>query len=708
MFAVLLALGWMLLPCAAAENSVEKVIGTGEDSSRFVWVILAEGYTEEEQEKFRTDVAQLTQAFFAVSPWQEYKQAINLYSLFTPSEASGADHPSEGRYVETAFDATYDTYGIARLLTVDEVKAFEVAQSVPHFDIVFVLVNDPGYGGSGGSVIVVSTHEAAAQIALHEAGHVVGKLADEYETPYPGYPEEIWEPNVTFETEIERVPWKAWISTETPLPTPESVTGVIGGYEGARVKPIEKFGPADARLTLVPGSGINLWVEPLPIAGAFEALWEIDDELLEYASETRLTLYPSSFTQGDHAVSVWIGDATDMVKNDTQALLTSTHSWSIAKGFCSGRLSGRIADSKTGRPVANAQLMLVDTPVSLRSDTGGAYDIPDTDCAEYTVAVEADGFRPTSEKVAVSDGKHSVLDVQLEPHEGLYYINGTITGDLPTAVTVMLSGDITATTTTDTNMDFVFGPLKPGNYIVQPAAAGYAFLPALQTVVIQDKNLTGIEFAASRMLTQLRVAGVVKGDIRQNIFITATGTQTATTMTDAQGNFRFDGLPAGRYVLTPRYPGTLFEPAQQNIELTQDKVVTILFWAKESLCPAAFLLAGRSADLHLLRQLRDTRLKPSSKGTFYIETYYMVGPEIEKLLQRNTMLRQEALQVYEQCLPILRMLLQGNNPVMPAATKAEIKAFAGHLAQHASPMLQKLIAHFIKDLDQGVLFSLGR
>jgi len=187
--AALLALAG-LRPCAAASADIEKIVGTGEDTARFVWVILAEGYTEAEQEKFRTDVAQLSQAFFEVPPWQEYKHAINVYSIFMPSESSGADHPSEGRYVTTAFDGTYDTYGIARLLTVDEVKAFQAAAAVPHFDTVFVLVNDPEYGGSGGSVIAVSTHQAAARIALHEAGHVIGKLADEYETPYPGYPDE--------------------------------------------------------------------------------------------------------------------------------------------------------------------------------------------------------------------------------------------------------------------------------------------------------------------------------------------------------------------------------------------------------------------------------------------------------------------------------------------------------------------------------------
>ena len=62
------------------------------------------------------------------------------------------------------------------------------AANVPDWDKILVLVNDSEYGGSGGTLGVGTTHSAAVQIMQHEFGHSFTKLADEYETAYPGFP----------------------------------------------------------------------------------------------------------------------------------------------------------------------------------------------------------------------------------------------------------------------------------------------------------------------------------------------------------------------------------------------------------------------------------------------------------------------------------------------------------------------------------------
>jgi hypothetical protein len=102
-------------------------------------------------------------------------------------------------YVNTYFDATFDTGGISRLLTVNEATAQRVAQEeCPGYEVIFAMVNSAQYGGSGGSVVAFSMHEAAAEIAIHESGHIIGRLADEYGTAYPGYPAGDPEGNVTY------------------------------------------------------------------------------------------------------------------------------------------------------------------------------------------------------------------------------------------------------------------------------------------------------------------------------------------------------------------------------------------------------------------------------------------------------------------------------------------------------------------------------
>jgi hypothetical protein len=130
-----------LLPCPIlAQFFVEKIEDNGDDANRMVWVIMGDGYTSLQLDDFHKDVDRIFNEFFSTSPWTEYKNFINIYRTDVISSESGADHPSQNIYVDTALDATYDTYGITRLLTVNDSKAFDIASSVPSFDAVMIVV----------------------------------------------------------------------------------------------------------------------------------------------------------------------------------------------------------------------------------------------------------------------------------------------------------------------------------------------------------------------------------------------------------------------------------------------------------------------------------------------------------------------------------------------------------------------------------------
>lgn len=729
---------FQLCPEASAQYCIEKKIDSGEDFSKFVWVMLSEGYTELEFEKFQHDSFHLIDAFLSTSPWKEYKSAINIYTVFTPSDESGADHPTDGIYVDTAFDATFDTYGISRLLTVNEAKAFNAASQIPYFDAVFVLVNDDQYGGSGGSVIAVSTHEASKDIAMHEAGHVIGKLADEYENPYPGYPEGDWEPNVTFHIQKDKIPWKNWIDVDTPLPTPNCSPDSIGAFEGARyrsdgiyrpkhickmrtlnqpfceickealvlniyniVDPIEKFGPLETDIFLTPGSAITLWVEPLKLEGStYDLLWEIDSEILKNESQTALSLSPSWFKQGKHTVSIWISDITEMVKADPQCLLTSKQTWNILKNFCSGKFSGSILDEKTGQNVSDATISISNTNKILYSNKDGEYALSDITCGEYSIIVEAPGFRTFQKKISILDGEETAVDVLLEPMEGSYYIAGNITGDIDEEVTVTLSGDASSSTKTNMAKGFFLGPAKPGEYSIKPSAPGYRFSPSSRSLTIKNRNISGINFNARKTGFLFLISGRVQGDIKESILVTASGKSGATTFTDAQGNFKFDNLRPGQYVLKPDYLGVTFEPHQLKVDLLEEDMKGINFMSQESSCPASQILSQRSSYIKYLRKFRDNVLRKNEKGRSYIQLYYLVSPEVSKLLQKSKPLRREALQTLNTCMPLIKNLVEGKDVVIPDETQVKIKIFAQHVSLHGSPILQKVIGHFLQDLEQ--------
>ncbi len=241
---------------------------TGSPANRVDLVILGDGYTAEQGNQFLSDSAAIAEQFFSISPLSEYSNYYNLYMLMAASNESGSDHPPysascgyedptccgdpamqsdplQGQMVDTAFDSRFCGYWIHRLLVADEGKVMEAAGAVPDWDQILLIVNDTTYGGSGGSSLaVISMNSQAVQIGQHEFGHSFVNLADEYSSPYPGYPpcsdvpgsDNLCESNVTDVTSRDEIKWSPWILEDTLIPTPNnpSYDGLVGLFEGAR------------------------------------------------------------------------------------------------------------------------------------------------------------------------------------------------------------------------------------------------------------------------------------------------------------------------------------------------------------------------------------------------------------------------------------------------------------------------------------------
>jgi len=238
-------------PAALPPYSVEKIQETGPDEKRIVWVIMGDGYTAGEMNKFKGDVETMTDTFFATAPWKDRRGAFNIYRVDIVSNQSGADHPEQNPpvSVDTALGSYYGCYNIDRLICLDDGTVLSIAGAVAAYDTVLVLVNDPIYGGSGGTISVASTHYFSSEVVLHEFAHSFGLLADEYEDPYPGFPDGDWEPNVSYAYGFDRnqIKWGPWISPLTPLPTPEGAGYAqdIGMFEGARYKSTDIYRPKE-------------------------------------------------------------------------------------------------------------------------------------------------------------------------------------------------------------------------------------------------------------------------------------------------------------------------------------------------------------------------------------------------------------------------------------------------------------------------------
>lgn len=205
---------------------VWAVMKNGDPSDKVDLLLLGDGYTAAEMEKWHKDARRLTEQLFAVSPFRERRSSFNVWALDTPSDESGVSRPSDGVWRRSALRSTYDAFGSERyVLAFDNRRMRDAAAAAP-YEFVEVVVNDRKYGGGGihNLYATVSADNASTPyVFVHEFGHHFAGLADEYYTsdvsygPATARPEP-WEPNATADPSGAK--WKDLIEAGTALPTP--------------------------------------------------------------------------------------------------------------------------------------------------------------------------------------------------------------------------------------------------------------------------------------------------------------------------------------------------------------------------------------------------------------------------------------------------------------------------------------------------------
>jgi hypothetical protein len=236
-----------------------KIVDAGPPEQRWNAVIVSEGYRKDEMKQFADDAKAFADALLTAAPFDRLRAAINIFRVDVTSTESGAKDPTKckgtGAKPRTFFDASFCSNGIRRLLIGNNNRVLKVAhKQVPQSHMVFLSVNSPISGGSGGSVATFSQASGAMEIAIHEMGHTAFGLADEYEY-YSGCAtdkghdkhskSEPSEPNVTTNNDRTKVKWRDLIQDTTPVPTTRNgncancdpqpspvAVGTIGLFEG--------------------------------------------------------------------------------------------------------------------------------------------------------------------------------------------------------------------------------------------------------------------------------------------------------------------------------------------------------------------------------------------------------------------------------------------------------------------------------------------
>ena len=212
----------------AAAGAVIKLHERGDPATKLDLLILGDGYTAAQRGKFERDAQRLLKILFATSPFKERENDINVWGLVPPSPESGVSRPSQGIHKRTPLGASYDAFDSERyILTFENRTLRDIAANAP-YDVMEILTNSDTYGG-GGIFNLYSTVAAdsawAPYIFVHEFGHHLAGLADEYYTSQvaylpPAVKIEPWEPNVTALLDPSTLKWKDLVTPGTPLPTP--------------------------------------------------------------------------------------------------------------------------------------------------------------------------------------------------------------------------------------------------------------------------------------------------------------------------------------------------------------------------------------------------------------------------------------------------------------------------------------------------------
>lgn len=208
-------------------------------------LFIPDGYAKSDAKLLKHDMKRFASYVMKCSPYKEMKKKVNVRAIKGFSEESGITQPQNNIYKKTLVNTAYNALDLDRYLMCQDVwHLYDVADDAP-FDAIVIICNSEKYGGGGiyNFYCTVYNHgQYPDYVIVHEMGHLIGGLADEYYTSevsvqdfYPAGVEPV-EPNLTTLVDFDSK-WKKMLPEGTPIPTP--VTGKntpeynrLGVYEG--------------------------------------------------------------------------------------------------------------------------------------------------------------------------------------------------------------------------------------------------------------------------------------------------------------------------------------------------------------------------------------------------------------------------------------------------------------------------------------------
>lgn len=329
----------------------------GSESGPGVHVIfMGDGYTAGEMRDFRQHIHDAIANIESDEGIGMHLGAFNFHLIETISEDSGVDDSDTADLKDTFFDATYGCRSIQRLICADTTKLYQTAlDDFDSIDQLILLVNDARYGGSGNSGGRIAITSAFwTEIALHEMGHSLADLADEYvDSSIVGSPDappflEGRYANVSLHSDPARVPWKHWLDASRPIPQSDGEAG-IGIFQGGFYRPqgvwrsafdtrmrnyssgfgpvnseqwilrlyaltdgVRDLSPMSEQLDVTLGNPQTFSVDPIFGTSVQTVSWILNGEILEPVGDSTTITLELPF--GDHSVELIVRDTSGTIR----------------------------------------------------------------------------------------------------------------------------------------------------------------------------------------------------------------------------------------------------------------------------------------------------------------------------------------------------------------------------------------------------------
>jgi hypothetical protein len=344
----------------AGVGEVTTLLNNGPSTNRIDIVFVGDGYLESELGSYASHANTAMAAFLGIEPFTEYQGLFNVHRVDVISNESGVDHDPYGTYRDTAMDMAFWCSNIERLLCVSTSKAWGYANNVPSADVALAVANSSKYGGAGYTSANVATfsgaNSAAADVAIHELGHSLGNLADEYHygdgTTYSGSEPSARNASIYTATEMAAsgTKWASWLGEND-----WEWDGLVDTFEGAVYAQYGIYRPTNNSMMRSLGRPFNqpsaesfiiefykivdiiddatpccyltdndtVFVDTVDIAHALTITWTLEDEVIDaFQNQLEVDLSELSLAAGNHILEVDVVDPTTWVRDEAAR---STH-----------------------------------------------------------------------------------------------------------------------------------------------------------------------------------------------------------------------------------------------------------------------------------------------------------------------------------------------------------------------------------------------